>query len=71
MFVFLVAAALVALAFWQRSNFLMIISGIVAVGFGIYWITLSTDFLYIMEGTAAVAIGIYMLINTGVEMIRK
>ena len=67
----LVTAALIGLAFWQRSNFLMIVCGMIAIGFGIYWISQNTGFIYVMEGTAAAALGFYMIIDTAVEMIRR
>lgn len=67
----LVTTALIGLAFWQRSNFLMIVCGMIAIGFGVYWISQNTGFIYVMEGTAAAALGFYMIIDTAVEMIRR
>jgi len=67
----LVTTALIFLAFWQRSNFLMIVCGMIAIGFGVYWISQNTGFIYVMEGTAAAALGFYMIIDTAVEMIRR
>lgn len=67
----IVVIALVALAFWQRSNFLSIVAGIVAVGFGVYWSVSTAGFVYIMSGVASVAVGIYMLITSGTDLLNK
>lgn len=67
----IVTAMLIGLAFWQRSNFLMIVCGMIAIGFGVYWISQNTGFIYVMEGTAAAALGFYMIIDTAVAMIRR
>ena len=63
--------ALIALAFWQKSNYLMLIGGIVAIGFGVYWAVSDTDFIYIMTGVASSAVGFYMLIDTAIGMFRR
>lgn len=67
----IVALALVAVAFWQRSNFLMIVSGLVAVAFGVYWAVSAAGFVYVIEGVAAVAVGIYMLIDAGLSLLKR
>lgn len=59
----LIVGGLIGLAFWQRSNFLYIVSGMLAIGFGIYWITVDTSFMYIMIGVGSVGVGIYMVID--------
>ena len=71
MLLVMVTIAVVALAFWQKSNFFMLIAGIIAIGFGAYWIANNTGFFYVMEGVASVGIGLYMLINTGVSWFRE
>jgi hypothetical protein len=67
----LVTAGLIGLAFWQRSNFLFIVCGMIAIGFGVYWISQNPGFIYVMEGTAAVALGFYMIIDTAVALVRR
>lgn len=66
----LIAGALIFVAFWQRSNFLQIIAGFVAIGFGIYWITVNANFLYVIEAVAVVGVGLYMMLMVGVEFLR-
>lgn len=66
----LIAAALVAVAFWQRSNFLQILAGFVAIGFGIYWITVDPNFLYVIEAVAVVGVGLYMMLMVGVDYLK-
>lgn len=66
----LIAGALIFVAFWQRSNFLQIIAGFVAIGFGIYWITVNANFLYVIESVAVVGVGLYMMLMVGVEYLR-
>jgi len=67
----IVVALLVALAFWQRSNFLMIVGGMAAIGFGIYWAVSAAGFAYLVTGVASVCIGIYMLITAALDMFRR
>lgn len=67
----IVTIALVALAFWQRSSFLQIVAGVVAIGFGLYWITEDPSFIYLMEGIAFVGTGIYMLIMVGADLLGR
>lgn len=66
----IVTIALLGLAFWQRSNFLMILAGVVAIGFGAYWIAEYDGFIYVIEGAVAVAIGFYLLVSSALELIR-
>lgn len=66
----IVAALFVALAFWQRSTFMQIIAGTVAVGFGIYWLTAGATFIYVMEGVGSIAIGLYMLIDVAIDLFK-
>ena len=65
-----VTLALVGLAWWQKIDFLHIIAGVVAVGFGVWWIDQNSGFIYIIEGVVAVVIGFYMMINSAVRMVK-
>lgn len=67
----IVTIALIALAFWQREPFLMLVCSMVAIGFGVYWITVNPGFLYIIEGVAAVGVGIYMIIETAIQYFKR
>lgn len=69
--VILPVALIVALAFWQRSNFLFILGGLAAIGFGVFWIDSDPGALYMIEGMAVIGIGLYMLITTAVDMFRS
>jgi hypothetical protein len=62
---------IVALAFWQKSNFLFILGGMLAIGFGAYWINLNDNFMHLMVGIVAVGIGLYMLITTAFDMFKS
>jgi hypothetical protein len=62
---------IIGMALWQRSNFLWIIAGAVAVAFGSYWISLNQNFFYIISGVAVIAIGLYMFIMVGVNLFQS
>lgn len=62
---------MVVLAFKTNSNFLFIVGGLLAIGFGVYWINASDSFLYLMTGIGAVGVGLYMLITTAADMFKS
>jgi hypothetical protein len=67
---FIIVVFFIALAFWQRSNFLSIIGGMITIGFAVYWVSINPlSFLYIMEGIAMAGIGLYMLITVGQDIL--
>lgn len=65
-----IAAFFTIMAFWQRSNFIQILAGIVNIGSGIFWLTVGTTFIYIIEATTFMAVGIYLLIMVAVDMLK-
>lgn len=66
-----VVAMVLVLAFWQKSNYLRIIAGPVAISFGAYWIDEGGEWIYTITGIAVIAIGLYLLIDAAITMFRK
>lgn len=62
---------LVALAFATHSNFLHIVAGLVAMAFGIYWISLNTDWIHVIEAMSAIATGLYMMLTTAIDLFKS
>lgn len=67
----LITGALVALAFWQRDDFLYLIGGVSCIAEGIFTIDFDAGFgwIYICAGIACIGLGIYMIIKAIMNLI--
>jgi hypothetical protein len=65
------ALALIGLAYWTRSTFLQIMSGILAITAGISYIAYDpTLWESSLVGIIFVAIGLYQLISVAVDLVK-
>lgn len=70
LYIFL-AGGFIALAYYMRSTFMQIMSGLLAIGAGIAYIGLDpTTWTYIMVGVVIIGIGLYQLIIAGVDLFK-